>query len=84
MNLRDMQQQAENSINQSLDSLEGLHRMAANSAFEQLAQITPVASLAQSLRPLYDNGTAQMIDFGRTVNRSAGDLARAVLDRIGM
>lgn len=84
MNLREMQQQLENSISQSLDSLESMHRMAANSAFEQLGQIAPVAALVQSVRPLYENGATQVIEFGRTANRTGGDVARAVLDRIGM
>lgn len=84
MNLREMQQQLENSISQSLDSLEDMHRMAANTAFEQLGQIAPVAEIVQSVKPLYETGMAQAIEFGRTINRSGGDVARALLDRIGM
>jgi hypothetical protein len=84
MNLREMQQQLENNISQSLDSLETMHRMAANSAFEQLGQIAPVAEIIQSVRPLYETGVSQVIEFGRTANRTGGDVARAVLDRIGM
>lgn len=84
MNLREMQQQLENNISQSLDSLETMHRMAANSAFEQLGQIAPVAEIIQSVKPLYETGVSQVIEFGRTANRTGGDVARAVLDRIGM
>ena len=84
MNLREMRQQLENNISQSLDSLETMHRMAANSAFEQLGQIAPVAEIIQSVRPLYETGVSQVIEFGRTANRTGGDVARAVLDRIGM
>ncbi len=84
MNLREMQQQLENNISQSLDSLEDMHRMAANSAFEQLGQIAPVAEIIQSVKPLYETGVSQVIEFGRTANRAGGDVARAVLDRIGM
>jgi|GEM_PF-3051812 len=84
MNLREMQQQLENNISQSLDSLEDMHRMAANSAFEQLGQMAPVAEIIQSVKPLYETGVAQVIEFGRTANRAGGDVARALLDRIGM
>lgn len=84
MNLREMQQQLENNISQSLDSLEDMHRMAANSAFEQLGQMAPVAEIIQSVKPLYETGVAQVIEFGRTANRATGDVARALLDRIGM
>lgn len=84
MNLREMQQQLENNISQSLDSLEDMHRMAANSAFEQLGQMAPVAEIIQSVKPLYETGVSQVIEFGRTANRAGGDVARALLDRIGM
>ncbi len=84
MNLREMQQQLENNISQSLDSLEDMHRMGANSAFEQLGQMAPVAEIIQSVKPLYETGVSQVIEFGRTANRAGGDVARALLDRIGM
>ncbi len=84
MNLREMQQQWENNISQSLDSFEAMHRMAANSAFEQLGQVAPVAEIIQSVKPLYENGVAQVIEMGRNANRAGGDVARALLDRIGM
>jgi hypothetical protein len=84
MNFREQQQQLENKIADSLDSLEGLARMAANTVFEQAGQIAPLASIAQSVRPVYENGAAQVFDLGRSLNRSGGDLTRALLDRIGM
>lgn len=84
MNFRETQQTVENQIAQGLDSLEGLHRMASAQLFEQAGQIAPIASLAESVRPVYENGAAQAFEFGRTINRSGGDLARALLDRIGM
>lgn len=84
MNFREMQQQVENSVGQSIDSAESMHRMAAASAFEQLGQVAPIASLVQSVRPLYENGAGQLFEWGRTVNRSGGEIARALLDRIGM
>mgnify|MGYP001591101520 CR=1 FL=1 len=84
MNLREMQQQLENNISQSLDSLEDMHRTAANTAFEQLDQIAPVAEIIQSVKPLYESGVSQVIEFGRTANRATGGVARALLDRIGM
>lgn len=84
MNFRETQQQVENQIAESLDSLEGLHRMAVGQLFEQAGQIAPISALAESVRPVYENGAAQIFEFGRTVNRSGGDIARALLDRIGM
>lgn len=84
MNFRETQQSIESNIAHSLDSLENMHRVAAASAFEQLGQIAPVAALVQSIRPLYENGAAQVIDLGRTANRTGGEIARALLDRIGM
>lgn len=84
MNFRETQQNLENQIAQSLDSLESLHRMAVGSLFEQAGQVAPIASLAESVRPVYENGAAQVFELGRNMNRSGGDLARALLDRIGM
>jgi hypothetical protein len=84
MNFRENQQQIENQIADSLDSLESLHRMAVGSLFEQAGEIAPIASLAESVRPVYENGAAQIFELGRTLNRSGGDLTRSLLDRIGM
>lgn len=84
MNFRETQQNIENQIAESLDSIEGLHRMSAGSLFEQASQITPIASLVQSVRPVYENGAANLFELGRNLNRSGGDLTRALLDRIGM
>ncbi|MBN8221026.1 MAG: hypothetical protein J0L53_08870 [Spirochaetes bacterium] len=84
MNFRETQQNLENQIAQGLDSLEGLTRMAANSLFEQAGQVAALSSLAESVRPVVENGAAQVFEFGRTLNRSGGDLSRTLLDRIGM
>lgn len=84
MNFRETQQNVENQIAQSIDSLEGLTRMAAHSLFEQAGQIAALSALAESVRPVVENGAAQVFEFGRTLNRSGGDLSRTLLDRIGM
>ncbi|GAB4428823.1 MAG: hypothetical protein OHK0011_11030 [Turneriella sp.] len=84
MNLRESQQQLENLLAQTIDSAEGMHRMAATGIFEQLGQIAPLSGLVQGIRPGYENGAAQVFEMGRTLNRSAGELARAILDRVGM
>ncbi len=84
MNLRENQHQLESTLAQSIDSAESLHRMAAAGIFEQLGQIAPLAGVVQGIRPVYENGAAQVFELGRRLNRSAGELARAVLDRVGM
>ena len=84
MNVRESQQQLEGTLAQSIDSAEGLHRMAAAGIFEQLGQIAPLSGVVQGIRPAYENGAAQVFEMGRTLNRSAGKLARTVLDRVGM
>jgi hypothetical protein len=84
MNLREYQQQLENTVAQSIDSAEGMHRMAATGIFEQLGQIAALSGIVSAIRPAYENGAAQLFDLGRTLNRSAGELARTVLDRVGM
>jgi hypothetical protein len=84
MNLREHQQQLENTLAQSIDSAEGIHRMAAAGIFEQLGQIAPLSGVVVGIRPAYENGAAQVFELGRTLNRSAGELARTVLDRVGM
>lgn len=84
MNLRENQQQLENALAQSIDSAEGMHRMAAAGIFEQLAQIAAISAIVQGIRPAYENGAAQVFDFGRTLNRAAGELARTLLDRAGI
>ena len=84
MNLRENQQQLENAVAETIDSAESMHRMAAAGLFEQLGQVAPISGLVQGIRPAYENGAAQVFEIGRTLNRSAGELARAALDRIGM
>ncbi len=84
MNLRENQQQLENTVAQTIDSAESMHRMAAAGLFEQLGQVAPISGVVQGIRPAYENGAAQVFEIGRTLNRSAGELARAALDRIGM
>lgn len=84
MNLRENQQQLENTVAQTIDSAESMHRMAASGLFEQLGQVAPISGVVQGIRPAYENGAAQVFEIGRTLNRSAGELARAALDRIGM
>ncbi len=83
MNLREMQQEFENSVSASIDSAEGIHRMAAAQVFEQLASVTALNALVGSVRPLYETGAAQAFELGRSLNRSGGEIARSVLDRTG-
>lgn len=84
MNLRETQQKIENAIADSIESAEGLHRISANSLFDQMGQIEAISAIVQSARPLYENGAAQVFEAGRSLNRSAGELSRALIDRIGM
>lgn len=84
MNFREMQQQIESSVSSSLDSAEGLHRMAAAQAFERLADVAPLNALVDSVKPLYETAAAQAFELARSLNRSGGELARSVLDRTGV
>ena len=84
MNAREIQQQIESNINLSIDSLETLHRSASSAAFEQIQNIAPLASMSQTVRPIYENAVASLFDISRTLNRNGGDIARAALDRVGM
>lgn len=84
MNLRENQQQIENTLAQSLDSAEGIHRAAAAGIFDELSQVAPLAAVVQSLRPTYESGAAKLFELGRTLNRSAGEFARAAFERIGL
>lgn len=84
MNIRETQQKIESSIADSLDSVESLHRLSANTIFEQVAEIAPISAMVQNLRPFYENGAAQVFEAGRSLNRTAGDLTRTLLDRMGM
>lgn len=84
MNLRQTQQELEDTIARSIESAEGLHRLAAANLFDQLGQVTPISGVVQGIRPAYENGVAQLFDIGRTLNRSTGEIARSVIDRIGI
>lgn len=84
MKVREIQQQIESNVGLSIDSLETLHRTASSAAFEQIQNIAPIANVAQTVRPIYENAIASLFDISRTINRSGGDIARAALDRIGM
>jgi hypothetical protein len=84
MNIREAQQQLEDSIAQAIESAEGLHRLSASSVFEQLAQVAPVSAIVQNIRPAYENGAGQVFDLCKALNRSGGDAVRMLLDRAGI
>jgi len=84
MNLRESQQQLESTVAQTIDSAESMHRMATTGLFEQLSQVAPISGVVQRIQPAYETVAAQVFEIGRTLNRSAGELARGLLDRVGM
>lgn len=84
MNLRQTQQELEDTIARSIESAEGLHRLAATNLFEQLGQVAPISGVVQGIRPAYENGVAQLFDLGRNLNRTGGEIARNLIERIGV
>jgi len=83
MDLREVQQNIENSIAEALDSAESTHRMAAASLFDNASQATSLNGIIGNIRPLYENGATQLFEFGRDLNRQAGNVARTLLEKIG-
>lgn len=84
MNLRHSQEQLENTLGQLLESAEQAHRITSAGVFEQLGQVTALSGIVHGVKPLYDEAAAQLFALSRTLNRNAGELARALLDRMGM
>ena len=84
MNFRETQSQLESSIGSAIDSAEDMHRMAAAQIFEQLANAPAIDQMIGSVRPLYENGVAQLFELSRQANRTGGAIARSLLDRAGI
>lgn len=83
MQLRQAQQEWESTLAQSIDALEGLHRNLVTAILDTLEAKTPFAETIRSLRPNYENTTAQIFDWLRSCNRTSGEWVRSFLDRAG-
>lgn len=84
MNLRQSQEQWEQTLRKLLNSAEEAHRMTAAGVFDQLGQIAPLSGIVHGVRPLYDEAATHIFALSRDLNRNAGEFARALLDRMGM
>lgn len=84
MNLKEIQQQIEDSINSGASSLESLHKQLAESIFAELQKIDQIAGPVAELKETHDRLISSLYDLVRSVNQQGGEVARSAIEKAGL
>ena len=83
MNLRDIQQSIETTIDTSATTAEEYHRQFADQVLHGFLSYMPMGDAGEQLREFQEQSSTGFYGAIKSVNNSSGEMTRSLLDQIG-